>query len=111
MSSSRINKSSWSWYIPTETTKYDLSVRVRRLGAKEQPMKKDQMAEQDDEMLPEYDFSKGVQGKYARRFAEGTNLVALSPDVAEVFPDSKSVNEALRLLIKIAHQQVEKPAP
>lgn len=72
-------------------------------------MKKTSKSEQDDEMLPEYDFSGGVRGKYARRFAEGTNLVALAPDVAQVFPNSESVNEALRLLIKIAQQQAAKP--
>jgi len=52
------------------------------------------------EMRPEYDFSRGVRGKYAARHAEGTNVVLLSPDVMRVFPDSKSVNDALRLLIK-----------
>ena len=54
-----------------------------------------------DEMRPEYDFSKGVRGKYAARFADGTNVVVLDPDVAEVFPTSTSVNEALRALAKI----------
>ena len=49
-------------------------------------------------MLNTYDFSKGVRGKHAERYAEGTNLVLLAPDVAEVFPDSASVNEALRAL-------------
>ncbi len=63
----------------------------------------------DPEMLPEYDFSKGVRGKYAARYAEGTNVVVLDADVAELFPDSESVNEALRLLGKIA-QRVPKPA-
>lgn len=56
------------------------------------------------EMLPEYDFSRGVRGKYAARFAEGTNVVLLSPDVMSFFPDSKSVNDALRLIIKAARQ-------
>jgi hypothetical protein len=59
-------------------------------------------------MLDEYDFSKGVRGKYAKRYAEGTNIVVLSPDVAEVFPDSESVNEALRVLVKVARQKVKK---
>jgi len=52
-------------------------------------------------MRREYDFSKGVRGKYAARFAEGTNVVVLDPDVADVFPTSTSVNEALRALAKI----------
>jgi hypothetical protein len=49
-----------------------------------------------------YDFSGGVRGKYAARFAEGTNLVLLEPDVAARFPDSRSVNEALRALVAVA---------
>ena len=53
-------------------------------------------------MRAEYDFSKGVRGKYARRFAQGTNIVVLDPDVAEVFPDSTSVNDALRALLAVA---------
>ena len=56
------------------------------------------------DMLPEYDFSKGVRGKYARRYNEGSNIVVLSPDVALVFPDSKTVNDILRTLIKINSQ-------
>ena len=51
-----------------------------------------------EEMLPEYDFSGGVRGKYASRFAKGTIMVVLDPDVAELFPDPKSVNRALRAL-------------
>ena len=48
------------------------------------------------DMRDHYDFSKGVRGKYAKRFEEGTNLVVLDPDLAEKFPDSESVNRALR---------------
>ena len=60
----------------------------------------------DDELLPEYEFTveqlrAGVRGKYADRYAAGTNIVKLDPDVAKVFPDSESVNEALRALITI----------
>ena len=56
------------------------------------------MAEQnsEDTMRPEYDFTGAVRGKYAKRYEEGTNVVVLDPDVAERFPDSKSVNDALR---------------
>jgi hypothetical protein len=53
-----------------------------------------------DEMRPEYDFSKGVRGKYAQRFREGTNVVVLDPDVAAAFKDSAAVNDALRRLLK-----------
>ena len=50
----------------------------------------------------EYDFSKGVIGKYAGRYAEGTNVILLDEDLVQVFPDSKSVNDALRSLVGIA---------
>lgn len=56
----------------------------------------------DGDMLAEYDFSQGTRGKYAKRYAEGTNVVVLAPDVAAAFPDAASVNEALRALLKIA---------
>jgi hypothetical protein len=52
------------------------------------------------EMLDEYDFSNAVIGKYAKQYAEGTNIVVLEPDVAKVFPDSAAVNQALRKLIE-----------
>jgi hypothetical protein len=52
------------------------------------------------EMLDEYDFSQGVIGKYAKHYAEGTNIVVLDPDVAKVFPDSAAVNQALREIIE-----------
>jgi len=55
----------------------------------------------DPDMLEEYDFSQGVRGKYAKRYAEGTNVVVIDPDVAEYFPDHDSVNESLRSLVSI----------
>ncbi|THI84776.1 MAG: hypothetical protein CAF41_010965 [Nitrospira sp. CG24A] len=42
-----------------------------------------------------YDFSKGVRGKYAKQYAEGSNVAVLSPDVAKIFRTSESVNKAL----------------
>ena len=59
-------------------------------------MKKSKKKDVTSEMLPEYDFSEGVRGKYASRFAEGSNVVILDPDMAEVFRDSEAVNRALR---------------
>jgi hypothetical protein len=47
-------------------------------------------------MLPEYDFSKGIRGKYAKRYARGTNVVLLEPEIARAFRNAKDVNEALR---------------
>ena len=64
------------------------------------------VTEDDPDMRKEYDFSKGVRGKYIQRLAAGSNIVVLAPDVAELFPDSESVNEALRTLVKIAQRQV-----
>jgi hypothetical protein len=55
----------------------------------------------DPDMLEEYDFTRGVRGKYGKRYAEGTNAVVIEPDVAEYFPDHEAVNEALRGLTKI----------
>jgi hypothetical protein len=71
-------------------------------------MKKDVNREMDDDLRPEYDFSQmvgGVRGKYIERYQAGTNLVLLDPDVAQAFPSEDAVNEALRLLIKIAQRQ------
>jgi hypothetical protein len=81
------------------------SARENRHAAKENIMKR---VEPEDELRPEYDFSelKGrVRGKYAERYRAGTNLVLLEPDVASAFPDAETVNEALRLLIKVARTQ------
>jgi hypothetical protein len=60
-----------------------------------------------DEMRPEYDFSGGVRGKFYKEYMKGTNVVLLDPDVAEVFPDSQAVNEALRVLAQLAKRQAK----
>ncbi len=60
----------------------------------------------DEDMLPEYDFSGGERGKYAKQYQSGTNMVLLSPDVAEAFPNAVAVNNALRALVNIARQSV-----
>ncbi len=57
------------------------------------------------EMLDEYDFSEGAVGKYAKQYADGTNIVLLDPDVAKVFPDSEAVNQALRAIAQIIQQR------
>lgn len=67
--------------------------------------------ELEPEILEEYDFSGGVRGKYAARFARGSHVVVLDPDVAAVFPDSESVNRALRALVGIIQGQTEKAHP
>jgi len=71
-------------------------------------MKKQVETERDPDMLDDYDFSQGVRGKYVQRFAQGSNVVILSPDVAEIFPDSESVNTALRLLVEVAGRSTSK---
>lgn len=62
-----------------------------------------------DELRPEYnreDLGEGIRGKYFKDYQKGTNLVLLSPEVAAVFKDENSVNEALRMLIKAAQNSV-----
>ncbi len=61
--------------------------------------------QKDPDMLEEYDFSNGVQGKYAEKYEEGTNVVVIDPDVAKFFPDHDSVNQALRSLTEIIKSQ------
>ena len=68
-------------------------------------MRKESMKRRRDELRPEYDLTRlkgGVRGKYHKRATAGTNLVLLEPDVALAFPDSNSVNRALRLLHDVA---------
>jgi hypothetical protein len=68
-------------------------------------MKKAPTNKKVDELRPEYDLSKlkgGVRGKYYERARAGTNLVLIEPDLANVFPDTDSVNRALRLLADTA---------
>jgi hypothetical protein len=60
-----------------------------------------------DAMREEYDFTGGIRGKYVKRFSDGSNIVLLDPDVAELFPDSKTVNEVLRSIARIARQKVK----
>lgn len=69
------------------------------------------MASNDDlDMQDEYDFSHGIRGKYAARYRQGTNLVKLDDDVASMFPDERSVNEALRALADVIHQHDKRQA-
>jgi hypothetical protein len=65
----------------------------------------------DEDMLPEYDFANGVRGKHHEAYKQGTNVVFLEPDVARVFSDSASVNRALRLLLNLAKESVPPNRP
>ena len=75
-------------------------------------MKKKSSDEQNDDLHPQYDLGQllktGVQGQYAERFREGTNLVLLAPDVAAAFPTAEAVNETLRLVLQLTKLRAEK---
>src|SRR5882724_7510367 len=98
-----------SWLLPTlsEETRFELSVPGLPVGWKERPMKqrKTKSRQADDSLRPEYDFSQGVRGKHAARYAAGTNVVVLEPDVASAFPTAEAVNEALRALAQIMRRR------
>ncbi|MEJ7759541.1 MAG: hypothetical protein WKF55_08085 [Gemmatimonadaceae bacterium] len=68
-------------------------------------------AEDPDEIRPEYDWTNAVRNPYASQYAAGSNIVVLEPDVAALFPNSASVNEALRSLASvIASRQTKRPS-
>jgi hypothetical protein len=66
-------------------------------------------SERKDELWTEYDITSllkgGVRGKYAARYRAGTNLVLLEPEVAKAFPNDKTVNDALKLVMKLKQVQ------
>ena len=64
--------------------------------------------DKNDEMLKEYDFTDGIRGKYVDRLTNRKKVITLEPDVAEVFTDSESVNQALRGLLPVIQKQAEK---
>jgi len=61
--------------------------------------------EDRDTMRPEYDFTGAVRGATAARYARGANVAVIDPDVLDVFPDSATVNQALRALAQILRQR------
>jgi hypothetical protein len=65
-------------------------------------MKKPPSKQSTEETRAEYDFSGGVRGKYVDRYRRGTNVVLLDPALSDAFPDSKSVNDALRAILAVA---------
>ena len=64
------------------------------------------IARHSDGMRKEYDLTGGVRGKYAHQFMRNSNVVVLDPDISEAFPDSKAVNEMLRVILQAARRQV-----
>ena len=99
----RIVVNCWLWFTPSEARIFASSVRDQRAGANKRVMKK--RRQKYNEMLPEYDFSRGVRGKYVRRYAQGSNVVVLDPDVAKAFPNAETVNSSLRSLAEIIRSQ------
>ena len=79
------------------------AAREWRAEENDEVMKK--VREKNDDMLREYDFSQGVRGKYARRYARGNNVVVLEPDVAKFFPNADAVNSSLRSLADIIRRR------
>jgi hypothetical protein len=97
--------------MPFGGNEFDSSVRVQRRAVKDSRMKKKAVSrQQQDDVRREYDFRGGKRGKYAASATRGSNVVVLDPDVASVFRDSGSVNEALRVLLKAARGARRKKA-
>jgi hypothetical protein len=91
-----------------EATIFALLARESRADENDGVMKK--APKKNNEMLREYDFSQGVRGKYAQRYARGSNVVVLEPDVAKVFPNAQAVNSSLRSLAEIIRRRKSLPA-
>jgi hypothetical protein len=68
-------------------------------------MKKPPVKSAANGLRSEYDFSRGVRGKYFRRYQRGANVVVLKPDVAKIFPNADAVNDSLRALAHIIRRQ------
>jgi len=82
---------------------------MKKTSAK--PVRRARPAADPDEIRPEYDWSKALRNPYAGRYAAGSNIVVLEPDVAALFPNSASVNEALRSLASVmAGRKRKRPA-
>src|SRR5262249_19714239 len=93
---------------------FESSARGGLAAGSKNNMKKASMKQRNGDLRPEYDLAslKGlVRGKYYKRALAGTNLVLLEPDVARAFPDSDSVNRALRLLRDVAQKSSGRRAP
>jgi len=97
------------WYIPKEETASESSAREEHrkrkghniiLSTKDIRMAK--VTKNIDDMRSEYDFSHAERGKYADRMRSGSNVVVIDPELADLFPDSESVNEALRAVADMA---------
>jgi hypothetical protein len=92
---------SW-WRTQSEQAELGSSTRVKQAHKSEDTMSPQIQPKDSDDMRPEYDFSQGVRGKHYKAYQAGINVVFLEPDIAAVFPDSASVNQALRLLVRLS---------
>lgn len=82
---------------------------MKKTSAK--PARRSRAATERDEIRPEYDWSNALRNPYASRYAAGSNIVVLEPDVAALFPNSASVNEALRSLATVmAGRKTKQPS-
>jgi hypothetical protein len=105
-SDSPIVEESWLSCTPIEETISGSSARAKRREPKGVNMAKPN--NEANGMRKEYDFSGGIRGKYAKRFAQGCNVVVLEPDVARLYPDAEAVNRALRALAEVAPRSVRR---
>jgi hypothetical protein len=100
----------WWWSsILSVGNEFESSALGKPRQERQESMNPTSNGENDEEMQEEYDFSHGVRGKHYEAYRAGTNVVFLDTDVAKVFRDSAAVNEALRLLMKLAQQTVHTP--
>ena len=86
-----------------------MSVKTTRKGGRKTRPARGASRVAEDDVLPEYDFSNARRNPYAASLTNGVVVVTLDPDVARIFPNAKSVNEALRLLARIAAGLQKKP--
>src|SRR5256885_14835616 len=85
------------------------SAHVRQRAMKNANMKKAPIVDDEDPLDREIDFTNAVRGKYARDFGRSRNVRVLAPDLLDLFPDSESVNEALRAVAAIAARAAKSP--
>jgi len=99
-------KNCWLSFTPNGAIVFASSARGRPAAGKENKMKQP-FKSTEQAMSAEYDFLRGVRGKYARRYQHGANVVVLEPDVAKAFPNAGAVNESLRALAPIIQRQAK----